>query len=68
LAYDLERLAPDLAGDNGPNPEYPWPWVLPVNAPASSEFEVWTRLSESGRGRQLLQVIDAAVLGFPVYG
>lgn len=68
LAYDIERLAPDLAGDNGPNPEYPWPWALPVNAPASSEFEVWTRLTESGRGRQLLQVIDAAVLKFPAYG
>ena len=25
LAYDLERLAPDLAGVNNPNAEYPWP-------------------------------------------
>ena len=67
LAYALERLAPDLAGDNGPNPEYPWPRVLPVHSPASFEFEVWTQLRESGRGRQLLQVIDAAVLKFPMY-
>jgi hypothetical protein len=68
LAYDLERLAPALAGDNGPNPEYPWPRALPVEAPASYQFAVWTQLTESGRGHQLLQVIDAAVLRFPMYG
>jgi hypothetical protein len=68
LAYDLERLAPALAGDNGPNPEYPWPRTAPVNAPVSYEFAVWTQLTDSGRGRQLLRVIDAAVIGFPAYG
>jgi hypothetical protein len=65
LAYDLERLAPTLAGDNGPNAEYPWPWVAPVNAPVSYQFEVWIHLTDTGRGRQLLKVIDAAVLNFP---
>ena len=68
LAYDLERLAPNLAGFNSPNPEYPWPHVAPVNAPVSFPFNVWSDLTETGRGRQLLRVIDAAVLQFPQYG
>ena len=67
LAYDLERLAPSLAGDNGANPEYSWPRAAPVHAPATHEFEVWSQLSETGRGRQRLKLIDAAVLGFSQY-
>jgi hypothetical protein len=67
LAYDLERLAPHLAGFNGPNPEYPWPHAAPVHAPVSYPFIVWGELTETGRGRQLLRVIDAAVLKFPQY-
>jgi hypothetical protein len=68
LAYDLERLAPALAGDNGPNPEYPWPRVAPQHAPVSYEFPIWNHLVGTGRGRQLLKVIDAAVVEFPKYG
>lgn len=67
LAYDLERLAPSLAGDNGPNPEYPWPRLAPASTPATYEFAVWSLLTESGRGRQLMKVIDAAVAAFPHY-
>ena len=68
LAYELERLAPALAGKNGPNPEYPWPQAAPIAAPVSYEFGVWTRLTATGRGRKLLKVIDAAILEFPNYG
>ncbi len=68
LAYDLERLAPNLAGLNSPNPEYPWPHAAPVNVPASYPFRVWTELTETGRGHQLIRVIDAAVIQFPQYG
>jgi hypothetical protein len=68
LAYDLERLAPDLAGLNSANPEYPWPHAAPVHAPVSYSFPVWAELTETGRGRQLLRVIDAAVFRFPDYG
>ena len=67
LAYELERLAPSLAGDNGPNPEYPWPREAPEHAPVTFDFPVWSKLTETGRGRQLLKVIDAAVVGFPKY-
>jgi hypothetical protein len=67
LAYALERLAPALAQD-GPNPEYPWPRAAPEFAPATFEFDVWTRLTDTGRGRQLMQIIGVAVDKFPVYG
>jgi hypothetical protein len=67
LAYQLERLAPDLAGDNGPNTEYPWPHGTPNCAPISFEFPIWKQLTETGRGRQLLNVIDIAVRRFPEY-
>lgn len=67
LAHELERLAPSLAGENAPNTEYPWPHATPVATPASHSFPVWRELNETGRGRQLLKVLDAAVLHFPKY-
>jgi hypothetical protein len=67
LAYTLERLAPAFAQDNGPNPEYPWPHSAPAYAPATFDFDIWKELTETGRGRQLLQVIDIAVNQFSVY-
>jgi hypothetical protein len=68
LAHALERLAPALAGDDGPNPEYPWPRQAPGYAPASFEFAVWKELTDTGRGRQLLKIIDTAIREFPKYG
>ena len=67
LAYELQSLAPSLAQD-GPNPEYPWPQIAPQFAPVSFEFDLWTKLTNSGRGRQLMQVIRRAVDRFPSYG
>jgi hypothetical protein len=67
LAYELERLAPSLAGDNGPNPEYPWPRKSPTTAPVLYAFAVWQTLTETTRGHQFLKVIDAAVMMFPEY-
>ena len=68
LAYALERLAPSLAGDDAENPEYPWPRRALIKAPVSHQFQVWKDLTETGRGRQFLKVIDAAVNHFPKYG
>ncbi len=65
IAYDLERLAPDLAND-GPNPEYPWPHAEPLHAPVEHTFAIWTSLT-SGQGRDLMRVISIAVNGFPKY-
>jgi hypothetical protein len=67
LAYDLERLAPALAND-GPNPEYPWPQDGPRYAPVTHEFDLWRQITHSGRGRQLLQVVERAIKTFPKYG
>ncbi|MDY0168431.1 MAG: hypothetical protein RBS80_17915 [Thermoguttaceae bacterium] len=65
IAYDLERLAPDLA-NNGPNPEYPWPHAQPTCAPVSHNFDVWVSLT-TGQGRDLMRVIRIAVERFPEY-
>lgn len=65
LAYALERLAPALAQD-GPNPEYPWPRNTPRFAPATFEFDVWSQLTSTGRGRQLLQMVEVVVKNFPL--
>ena len=32
------------------------------------EFGIWTQLTGTGHGRQLMQIIDAAVKEFPSYG
>lgn len=68
LAYALEQLAPALSGDNRPNPEYPWPHIAPLDAPVSFQFQVWTDLCETEKGRKLLKVIDALVTTFPEFG
>lgn len=64
LAYDLERLAPALARDNGPNPEYPWPTTAPKYTPVTYEFDIWKQIMDTGRGRELLKFIDTAVRRF----
>jgi len=65
IAYDLEHLAPALAGD-GPNPEYPWPRARPNLAPANYGFPEWASLA-TGQGRSLMNVIRIAVERFSEY-
>jgi len=65
IAYELERLSPDLAGD-GPNPEYPWPHTSPKNSPVGHHFGIWETLNSS-KGRGFLQMIHAAINHFPEY-
>jgi hypothetical protein len=65
IAYELERLAPDLA-NNGPNPEYPWPHVQPEFAPVDFDFSVWASLT-TVQGRDLMRMIRIAVNRFPEY-
>ena len=67
LVYDLQRLAPTLAGDSE-NPEYPWPHAAPEFCPATHDFEIWRQLINTGRGRQLMNVIARAIERFPDYG
>jgi hypothetical protein len=65
IAYDLERLTPELAND-GPNPEYPWPHAEPDRAPALYDFAVWGSLT-GAQGRELMRVIRIAIEHFPAY-
>lgn len=65
IAYDLERLAPDLAND-GPNPEYPWPHAKPEFAPVDHNFSVWASL-QSAQGRDLMRMTQIAVCHFPEF-
>lgn len=65
LAYNLENITPAHAKKDHPNPEYPWPHDAPTWAPVTYSFEVWTDLNTTGRGRQLLTVVSAAIRTFP---
>jgi hypothetical protein len=66
LAYALQNMAPAEAG-NGPNPEYPWPHQDPAYCPANYPFDLWTQLSDTGRGRKLMEFIGTAVRRFATY-
>jgi hypothetical protein len=65
MANNIERLAPQLAGDN-PNPEYPWPRKAPKIAPAEHTFSIWQELEETSGGRAFIRLIkhliDSAAL------
>jgi len=65
IAYDLERITPDLAND-GPNTEYPWPHQNPTDTPIDYEFDLWSTL-ENSKGRELMTFIKDAVHKFPEY-
>jgi len=56
LAERIEDLAPALT-PNGPNPEYPWPRLDPVEAPAEHGFAVWQDLQKTAPGRQFLKLL-----------
>jgi hypothetical protein len=62
LAYEVERLAPEVAP--GPNPEYPWPRQNPTIAPVGFDFPIWPRLQDDGRGRKLRELIKLLLSRF----
>jgi hypothetical protein len=62
LAYELERLAPALAGD-GPNPDYPWPRHNPEHAPVEHDFQAWRHM-QSANGHSLWIMIDKVLESF----
>lgn len=65
LAYELERLAPALAG-GGPNPEYPWPRENPRYAPVEHEFTVWESL-RTRSGECLWRMLDQLLRNFEAW-
>jgi len=66
IVYSLQNCTPDLP-QNGQNPEYPWPHELPTHNPLNHKFEIWQILSQTGKGRQLLQIIEVAIARFSEY-
>jgi hypothetical protein len=66
LALLLQNLAPG-GGNNGPNPEYPWPPNLPTLAPISYNFSEWRLWSETTPGRRLRQFVENLLDYYPVY-
>ncbi|MGQ9625938.1 MAG: hypothetical protein ACUVV0_03420 [Anaerolineae bacterium] len=63
IAYDIERLAPALAG-GGPNAEYPWEAPSgTVNTPVSYGFPVSSTL-KLPKGRNLLKLIKTTLEKF----
>lgn len=65
IAYQLQNIFPRSQYDR-PNPEYPWPHVLPVETPINYVFEVWSEL-EQAKGRELMLFIRNAIRKFPKY-
>jgi hypothetical protein len=63
LAYEIEKLAPALAGD-GPNPEYPWEAPIGIfNVPATYEFTIRKALHQPP-GHNLIKLIRLALKNF----
>jgi hypothetical protein len=52
LALRLQNLARG-GGNNGPNPEYPWPPNMPTAGPLSYTFPEWLDWNETTAGRRL---------------
>jgi hypothetical protein len=65
LAYELERLSPDLAGA-GPNPEYPWPREEPTCAPIEQQFQAWAHF-QTANGNCLRRMIQQALGAFEAW-
>jgi HEPN domain-containing protein len=66
LAYALQNIAPAEAGD-GPNPEYPWPHDAPIHCPIDHTFALWTEITNTGRGRKLIEFVERAIARFESY-
>lgn len=63
LAYEIEKLAPALAGD-GPNPEYPWEAPKGIfNVPVSHAFIIVKTLRQP-HGHNLIKLIRITLKNF----
>ena len=63
LVYELQQLAPALAGDERPNAEYPWPRYDPQFAPVEHQFIAWKRM-QTANGHHLRVMIDQILDNF----
>jgi hypothetical protein len=64
LATRIQELAP-AHGNNGPNPEYPWPPNLPTTSPLVHPFTEWHDWSDSATGRRLRYFVENLLQNYP---
>jgi hypothetical protein len=65
LARSIQRLAP-AHGNNGPNPEYPWPPNMPTTSPLVHTFTEWADWNHSVAGRRLKYFVENLLENYPV--
>jgi hypothetical protein len=66
LAERIEDLAPG-GGNDGPNPEYPWPPTNPTAGPLTHAFPEWRDWSETTPGRRLRGFVERMLDSYSVY-
>jgi hypothetical protein len=66
LATRLQNLAPG-GGNNGPNPEYPWPPNSPTVGPLTHRFSEWQDWNETTAGRRLKYFVENLLKNYLVY-
>jgi hypothetical protein len=57
LARRIQNLAP-AHGNNGPNPEYPWPPLTPTFSPLVHPFTEWHDWNSSIAGRRMKHFVE----------
>jgi hypothetical protein len=66
LADRIERLAP-AGGNNGPNPEYPWPPTYPNRGPGSEPFPEWADWTTTRFGLALDHFVLNMLVDYEAY-
>ncbi len=66
LATRLQNLAP-ASGNDGRNPEYPWPPKHPSISPLSFKYPEWQDWSETTPGRRLKGFVENLLTHYLVY-
>jgi hypothetical protein len=66
LATRIQNLVP-AGGNNGPNPEYPWPPTMPTIGPLTFIFPEWRDWIMSTPGRRLKYFVKNLLDNYLVY-
>lgn len=66
LAKRIQNLAP-AGGNDGPNPEYPWPPRLPTKSPLVDLLSEWQAWNDSLAGRRLGYFVENLLRDYLVF-
>jgi hypothetical protein len=64
LASQIQDLAP---GPTNPNPEYPWPRILPAHGPLAHSFPEWQTWIATTTGRRLKYFVENLLDNYSIY-